>query len=392
MRKFLLSVLLSVSVCVVAIGQNMSLSMTDFTMLAYSQVAKNNEGKNFVFSPVSVNLAMRMTSAGAEGKTLEQISNVVCGRENASSAMRNAQMFISSVTANGESPLKLANSLWVQKDYKLKSSFADTIKMYYQAECNNVDFVKKSARSKAISSINKWVSDNTNGKIRNIVNDGVITEYTRMVLANAVCFKCGWLEKFEPKNSRSREFYSIDGSSEKITFMARTESFDYAETDSYQAVVLPYAESRYKMIVLLPAKDHFQKVEQNLTSDFLAELLDSLRYERVELSLPKFKTETDVDFSELLKSMGIIDAFTDDADFSRMSDDNDLQISSVLHKSMIEVSENGTEAAAATTVIMMAKSAFFREVKVFDANRPFIYFLYDSETQTILFVGRHITA
>lgn len=392
MRKFFLSVLLSVGVNAVTFGQNMSLSMNDFAMLAYSQVAQNNEGKNFVFSPVSVNLAMRMASAGAAGKTLKQMSNVVSGRENASVTERNAQLFINSINANDESPLKLANSLWVQKDYKLKSSFASTLKMYYQAECNNVDFVKKTGRSKAISSINKWVSDNTNGKIKNIVNGGVITEYTRMVLANAVYFKCGWLEKFEPRNSHNREFHSIDGSSDKITFMSQTESFDYAETDSYQAVALPYAESRYKMIILLPAQGRFREVEQSLTSDFFPELSDSLRYERVNLSLPKFKTETDVDFTDLLKSMGIVDAFTSDADFSGMSDGNDLQISSVLHKSMIEVGEDGTEAAAATAVIMMAKSAFFKEVKVFDANRPFIYFLYDSETQTILFVGRHITA
>lgn len=373
-----------------ACGQNLSDGKGDFAMSVYQQVAKEKDNGNFVFSPMSVSLALRMTAAGAQGKTLDEMLNVLGGRK--TTLNHDTEKLMESIEGDGPCGAMIANAIWVQKGHGLQSRFVDTLKNYYRADCNESDFIKASARKKAISSINRYVSAKTKGKIGKLVDGNVIGEATRMVLANAIYFKCDWLNPFKPSNTRERMFHSIGGDSASSMFMAQTDNFMYFEDVDCQAVSLPYADGRYQMLVVLPSEKMFRRVEQRLTSVYVANLLSNMGDERVDLTLPKFKIETDVDFTEILKSMGMADAFSPFADFSGMSKSNDLQISKVLHKAVIEVDEQGAEVASATAVAMVMKSVFRPEAKSFVADRPFVYFIVDSATQTILFAGRYVSA
>ena len=212
---------------------------------------------------------------------------------------------------------------------------------------------------------------------------------TRMILVNAISFKCDWLHKFKQKNSKTADFHQIDGVTVPTTFMSQTENFGYRKTSDYEAVELAYADTRFAMLVVVPAEGRFSDVEAQLTADSVQGVVDSLSDERVALSMPKFNSASSFDFNEILKQLGIVDAFGGNADFSGMSGAPDLQLSKVVQKAVIEVDESGTEAAAATAATMMVKSAYFPEIKHLNIDRPFVYFIRDTQTNIILFVGRY---
>lgn len=369
----------------------MSSDVNRFALSTYAQMAGADKG-NFVFSPLSLNFALRMVEAGAVGKTYSEMETVLNPDEDKRQIGINTKRYSQMLQNSEPCAISIANSVWVSKGYKLLPGYVDTLKASYGADCSPLDFSSRRACRRACVVVNQWVSDQTNGKILRLLEDNMVNANTRMILVNAISFKCEWMNKFKSKNNIDGEFHSIDGSVSNHTFMSQTDNFGYADNDDFQAVELPYSGGRFSMLIILPRDDSFDKVETALTADLVLNTLTRLSNERVALTMPKFKGETSVDFSQILRTMGVVEAFGAEADFSAMSGRSDLQLSQVVQKTVIDVDESGTEAASATAATMMVKSAFFPELKHFTADRPFVYFIVDVQTNTILFAGRYVTA
>lgn len=384
-----LTVAASASVCGQWVGP-LSRDVNGFAMGAYARLAE--AGDNFVFSPLSLNFAMRMVEEGARGSTVAEMAAVLNPAEGAEQIGGNVRRYQASLNGNGACDLTVANSVWVAKGYGLLPAFVDTLKLCYGAACGQLNFATRRACRLACAEVNRWVAGQTNGKITNLLTDNMLNANTRMVLVNAINFKCQWMNKFKPKNSSGKDFYSIDGTTKNITFMSQTSDFDYCETADFKAVEMPYEGGRFSMLIVMPADGQFGKFESELTSDFVGCVVDSLDNEHVALSMPKFNASSSVDFGQILKAMGMVEAFGGAADFSGMSGKQDLQLSKVVQKTVVEVDESGTEAASATAATMMVKSAYFPKTKHFDIDHPFVYFIRDTQTNIILFAGRYVKA
>ena len=384
-----LTFVMSATACGQWVGP-LSRDVNGFAMGAYARLAET--GDNFVFSPLSLNFAMRMVEEGARGGTSAEMTAVLNPAEGTEQIGANVRRYQASLNGNGACDLTVANSVWVAKGYGLLPAFVDTLKSCYDAACGQLNFATRRACRQACAEVNRWVAGQTNGKITNLLTDNMLNANTRLVLVNAINFKCEWMNKFKPKNSAGKDFYSIDGSSKNITFMSKTDDFDYYETADFKAIELPYEGGRFAMLIVMPVDEQFGKFETNLTSDFLNGLADSLNNEHVALSMPKFNAASSVDFGQILKAMGIVDAFGGKADFSGMSGKPDLQLSKVVQKTVVEVDESGTEAASATAATMMVKGAYFPKTKHFDVDHPFVYFIRDTQTNIILFAGRYVKA
>ena len=391
--RWIIALCLTVAASVSACGQwvgPLSRDVNGFAMGAYARLAET--GDNFVFSPLSLNFAMRMVEEGARGSTVAEMAAVLNPAEGAERIGGNVRRYQASLNGNGACELTVANSVWVAKGYGLLPAFVDTLKLCYGAACGQLNFATRRACRQACAEVNRWVAGQTDGKITNLLNDNMLNANTRMVLVNAINFKCQWMSKFKPKNSSGKDFYSIDGTTKNITFMSQTIDFDYCETADFKAVEMPYEGGRFSMLIVMPADGQFGKFESGLTSDFVGCVVDSLDNEHVALSMPKFNASSSVDFGQILKAMGMVEAFGGAADFSGMSGKQDLQLSKVVQKTVVEVDESGTEAASATAATMMVKSAYFPKTKHFDIDHPFVYFIRDTQTNIILFAGRYVKA
>uniref|UniRef100_A0A7N9CC35 Serpin B6 n=1 Tax=Macaca fascicularis TaxID=9541 RepID=A0A7N9CC35_MACFA len=285
--------------------------------------------------------------------------------------------------------LRTANRLFGEKSCDFLSSFRDSCQKFYQAEMEELDFI--SAVEKSRKHINSWVAEKTEGKIAELLSPGSVDPLTRLVLVNAVYFKGNWNEQFDKENTEERRF-KVSKNEEKpvqMMFMQSTFKKTYIGEIFTQILVLPYVGKELNMIIMLPDETtDLRTVEKELTYEKFVEWtrLDMMDEEKVEVSLPRFKLEESYDMESVLCSLGMTDAFElGKADFSGMSK-ADLCLSKVVHKSFVEVNEEGTEAAAATAAIMMMRCARF--VPRFCADHPFLFFIQHSKTNGILFCGR----
>ncbi|HLB63402.1 MAG TPA: serpin family protein, partial [Anaerolineales bacterium] len=280
-----------------------------------------------------------------------------------------------------------ANSLWGQQGFGFLPEFLDLLGENYGAGMRLVDYA--SDPEAARQAINQWVSDETQEKIQDLIPSGAIDEMTRLVLANAIYFKAAWLHPFDADVTAPAPFHRLDGSTVDVPMMHQDEGYGYALRDGYRALELPYENGNVSMLIILPDEGQFQAVEQALDPAMIEDILGNLTYGPVTLSLPRFTYDSAFSLNDALQALGMTDAFNPDrADFSGMDGNRDLFIGSVLHKAFVSVDENGTEAAAATAVIMQITSALAGEPIAFTVDRPFIYVIRDSQTQSVLFVGR----
>jgi serpin B len=348
---------------------------------------------NLFFSPHSISAALGMTSAGAAGETASQMADTLHfllppdRLHPAFNALTQA-LETPATTEDGGTPfeLSIANSLWGQAGFDFLPPFLDVLAVNYDAGMNLVDFAADSEQAR--QAINAWVEEETRGKVRELVGQGVINNLTRLVLANAIYFKAGWVHPFEASATTPGPFTLLDGSTVDVAMMHQSESFAVADMGEYLAVELPYLGGGASMIVLLPDEGQFEAVESRLSAEDIEAVLAALRPAQVALSLPKFATETAFNLNEPLKALGMVDAFDiERADFSGMTGKPELYIGNVLHKAFVEVNEQGTEAAAATAVIMQLRSAP-QEAIEFGVDRPFIYLIRDGSTGSLLFIGR----
>ena len=281
--------------------------------------------------------------------------------------------------------LRIANSIWGHDGYSFLPEYLDLIAGNYGADLRSVDFEDANNREQARLAINEWISEQTEGKIEELIGNEMLTASTRLVLANAVYFKANWEDPFS-NATRNDEFYLLDGSAVTVPMMSRKGFANYFEGEGFQAIELPYKGERLQMIVLLPAEGRFDDIESSLDNVFVKSLLRGFASEDIKLYLPRFEYEASLSLADTLAEMGMPDAFDKlQADFSGIAEmPPSLFITHVEHKAFVAVDETGTEAAAATGVVAEPASEPV-EVKV---NRPFIFLIRDSDSGAIMFVGR----
>lgn len=360
---------------------------TDFAFELYRQL-RETKG-NLFFSPYSISTALALTYAGARNDTEKQMVETLYFnlRQNMfHCAFGKLQKQLNEQGKKGDYQLSVANALWLQKDYELLKAFIDLNKTHYDAGLNRVNF--KTQAEKARKTINEWVEKKTNQKIKNLIPAGTLDVLTRLVLTNAVYFKGDWASQFELKDTKEAAFYVSSEEKVKADLMYKKADFNYAETNDIQILELPYKGEDLSMIVLLPKEvDGLVRFEQSLTTENLSRWLKMLRSREVIVHLPKFKLTSRFELAGLLGKMGMPDAFSPRADFSGMTGNKDLFIAAVLHKAYVDVNEEGTEATAATGVVMKL-TAMPAPPPIFRANHPFVFMIKDNTSNSILFIGR----
>jgi len=372
--------------------KELALSNNGFALALY-QALRDEEG-NLIYSPYSIFQALLMTSAGAEGETASQMAAVL-GVDVNDPATHNLINALNKVLSDqpehldpNAQPLtfNIANALWAQKDFHFEQAFLDTLSANYNAGLKLVDFNNP---EEARALINLWVAAQTNDKIKDLIPEGVLSSMTRLVLTNAIYFKGAWVNQFEEKDTKDGGFTLADGSITTVPFMHGNFTIPALVNEKVHAISLPYEGGAYAMAAIMLLAD-FEGFESHLTATDLEQMLTLLQSSRamVDLSMPKFQAESSFGLAEKLAAMGMPDAFdAQKADFSGMTGKPDLMISSVLHQATIDVNEKGTEAAAATVVVMNMAS-LPGESYTIRLDKPFIYVIYETTTNTIVFMGR----
>jgi len=357
------------------------------------QELKEEEG-NLFYSPYSISLALAMTYAGARGETAQQMADTLhflLEQERLHPAFNwlDAELAKRGAGAEGKDGegfrLNIVNAIWGQKDYEFLSSFLDVLAENYGAGLRILDFINETEKSRL--AINDWVSDQTEGRIEDLIPQGAIDALTRLVLTNAIYFNAAWAYPFNGNITADGPFYLLDGGQVTVPMMKQTESFNYTEGEGYQAVELLYDGGELSMVILLPEADNFEPFEEGLQAQQVCDIISGLQPTEVALTMPKFEFDSEFSLKDTLPEMGMPIAFSSSADFSGMTGNPELFISDVVHKAFVAVDEAGTEAAAATAVIMKLTAVPEPPVEV-TMDRPFIFLIRDIETGAILFVGR----
>jgi len=354
------------------------------------------EGDNQFYSPYSISLALAMTYAGARSETEQQMADTLhflLAQEGLHPAFNALDLELASRGEGAEGKdgqgfrLNIVNAIWGQEGYTFLSEFLDLLTRNYGAGLRRLDF--ENATEKARVTINDWVSEQTEGRIEDLIPQGVIDPSTALVLTNAIYFNAAWARPFEPRLTEDGTFHLLDGGEVTVPMMRQTESYAYVQGEGYQAVELPYDGGQISMTVLLPESGNFETFESSLDAEQVDAILKASAQKRVALTMPKFEFESSFMLKEALSAMGMPVAFGGGADFSGMTGGRELLIDAVIHKAFVSTDEAGTEAAAATAVVM-EKLGIPEEPIEFTVDRPFIFLIRDIETGAVLFVGRVI--
>jgi serpin B len=281
--------------------------------------------------------------------------------------------------------LNIANSIWGQVDYAFLDEFLDLLALNYGAGMRVVDFIQQAEQARQM--INDWVSNETEDRIEDLIPEGVLDANTRLVLANAIYFNAAWMYPFDEDATREGPFHLLDGGEVQVPMMNQSERMGFAMGDGYMIVERAYVGGQMAMDIILPDSGLFATIEAELDAEWLDQALANLEGQQVVLNMPRFEFESEVGLTQVLKAMGMPTAFEDGADFSGMDGTRDLFISDVLHKAFVSVDEAGTEAAAATAVIMSLTAMPDQPVEV-SIDRPFIFLIRDLQTGAVLFMGR----
>ena len=372
---------------------NITRNDNEFSLRLYGELSRRPG--NVFFSPFSIRVAFAMLHAGAKGETAAQISDLLGFSESIHTTLPEIIQSLSS-TGSGNYELAVANSIWAQHGPALRKDFLDLIAQGYDGECASVDFVNAAEATR--HRINAWVEGKTQEKIKDLLSPGNLNALTRLVLVNAVYFQGNWASPFMKEITFDQPFFTDHGRV-TVPLMSQSESVPYAEGNGFQAVDLGYKGDDLSMLILLPdQKDGLSELEKNLSVNSLQDCIARMTVTKVNVLVPRFKVVWgSAELSGDLKSLGMTLPFGPQADFSGINgccppDPEALVVSMVLHKAFVEVNEQGTEAAAATAVAMMATSMPFfdrpRPIPVFRADHPFLFAIRDRRSGMILFLGR----
>jgi serpin B len=386
MKKLVLPILLAGTLP--AADSELVSSMDDFTVKSYKQL--NQGGGNLILSPLNIATVLSMVLAGARGQTADEMRSVLgVPTDPGYDASVGALLSVLAENGNaGGNELHTADGLWVQTGFDLKPAFKKTIETNYRAPLSPVDFIMDAEAVR--SRINRWVEERTKGRIKDLLRAGSLNAQTRLVLASAIYFYGTWQAPFVTSKTKPAPFTLPGAATAQAAFMNQTSRFGYAETPSAQLLEIRYAGTGFAFDILLPKTAMgLPEVERSLTKDTLTGWLGNLAARNVQLSLPRFRVESEFSLGKTLAAMGMPIAFSNQADFSGISGKRGLMISEVVHKAFVEVSERGTEAAAASGVVMLGATARAPEQPVvFRADHPFIFLIRDTRTRAILFIGR----
>jgi serpin B len=351
---------------------------------------------NLFYSPYSISEALAMTYGGAKGNTEQQMAAVMhflVSQEKLHPGFNAIDIELAKRGQGAQGTdgkgfrLKTINAAWGQSGFKFTDQYLDLLAQNYGAGMRIVDYIN--AAEEARQKINNWVYDQTEQKIKDLLPQGSVDALTRLVLTNAIYFNAAWATQFDKLNTADGQFHLLNGSTVTVPMMKQSmKSYRYTETEALQAIELPYDGNELSMVIILPKADQFKNFESDMSYEKLKGILDSLKSEHVNLTMPKFKVEATLGLSKALKDLGMTDAFDPDkADLSGMNGEKDLYISDVIHKSYITVDEAGTEAAAATAVIIGTTSMPL-DIKDMTLDHPFAFLIRDNATGSILFMGR----
>ncbi len=357
------------------------------------QALRDTKG-NLFYSPYSISMALAMTYAGARGETAQQMADTLhftLPQNQLHPAFNSLDI---ELTHRGEGAkgkdgkgfrLNIVNAIWGQKGFKFLAEFLDTLAENYGAGLRVLDFAAAPEESRI--KINKWVSDQTEGRIKDLIPQGAIDPVTRLVLTNAIYFNAAWQHPFEENTTERGDFNLLDGGKVTVPMMKQAAMLGYAEGTRYQAVELPYDGRELSMVILVPSAGQFKKFEESLDAKQVDAIVKDLKPRQVALTMPRFEFDSNFNLNQFLAKMGMPVAFSGGADFSGMTGNRDLFISDVIHQAFISVDEAGTEAAAATAIVMPTSAPPGAPVEV-KIDRPFIFLIRDIQTGTILFIGR----
>ena len=355
-----------------------------FDMLRAIEASEGNE-TNYMVSPLSITLALAMTLNGADGTTKDAIEEVlhVKGLSTEDINKSYEKLIIALLSVDPQVIMEIANSIWYRNTFSVLDEFLDVNQTYFNAEVSALDFTDPNAKTQ----INQWVSDKTHEKITRIVDQ--INPEDIMFLINAIYFKGIWTYQFDEQNTADRPFYKSNGNLlGNVPTMKIKGNFRYTGTDRFEALELPYGSGNYSMVLLLPTEGFAcNDIIQELDQSGWDAMLNSL-YERTDLEvyLPRFKFEYEKELKDILADLGMGVAFTNGADFSKIHPSAPLAITSVKHKTFVEVNEEGTEAAAVTSVMVSLTS--IQPANEFRADHPFIFAIRENSTGAIMFTGK----
>ena len=361
-----------------------------FAFDLYGKLKKGEE--NLFYSPYSISTALAMTYAGARGTTAEEMAKALrldLPADRLHPACAEMIRDLNEAGKKGDFQLSVANRLWGQKGEPFLKDFLDLTQRNYGAGLSELDFAGNVEAAR--KTINEWVEKQTAEKIKELIKQGVLKPATRLVLTNAIYMKAEWLAKFKKQDTAPAPFFTADGKEIQAPTMHRTSVFGYAEADDLQTLELVYKGDRLSMVILLPRqKGGLADLEKGLTLESLNKRLAQLKTQKVSVALPKFRATKEFSLGQVLESLGMAKAFDgSQADFSGMNGKRDLFISAVVHKAFVNVDEEGTEAAAATAVVMEATAMLGPErIPEFVADHPFVFLIRDRVTGAILFLGR----
>jgi serpin B len=358
-----------------------------FSYDLFRTTLQNENDDNIFISPLSVSMALGMTVNGAAGKTREEMKSVLHLQDMDMQSINESYLSLIELlrSADPKVNMKVANSIWTREGFTVNEDFKKTVEEFFKARISSLDFSDPSAADQ----INQWVRDNTDGLIDSIV-DGSIPREVVMYLINAIYFQADWQYQFDPEDTAPKEFKTPN---DLLTVDMMSQKNDLAAyvSEEVEILDLAYGDSLFSMTLLMPHDDQQrigEFVQDKLTADNMQFWLSELSVEETQIEVPKFKIEYDLKMNELLRGMGMESAFnTDKADFSNINSDRQLFISKIKHKAFVEVNEEGTEAAAVTSVGVGVTSVG-PKVRTLKFNRPFVFVIRERTSGTILFMGK----
>lgn len=369
--------------------------LTDFSFDLYKKLSQDNATESFSFSPVSLNMALAAIYSGAAGQTRRQMSDITGFAMDADLFHRHYFAYFSGLTDLFKDTLvefDLANRVFLEQTYTVLESYINDVQAWHGGAFEQVDFINQPRQAETL--INKWVEGITRNRIKDLVPAGTLSDLTRMVLANAIYIKSSWKFPFDEDATYEKDFHTLAEVSVPLDFMVqRKKGISFLEMEDRLVMELPYTSPNLSLLLILPNATQ----PENLTAYVpdaaqYRRILNELRPEDVYMEIPKFKIETQFSLSEPLKAKGMKNAFDGRADFSGISNPSDLEISEILQKVFFEIDEKGSEAAAATAIIMVTTSIGvdmeMQEPKQFIANRPFLFILKENFFDTPLFIGQ----
>ncbi|XP_074046959.1 neuroserpin [Macrotis lagotis] len=369
-------------------------TIAELSVNVYNHLRATGEDENILFSPLSIAIAMGMVELGTHGSTLKEIRRSM-GYENLKdgeefSFLRNLSNMIT--TEENQYVMKMANSLFIQNGFHINDNFVQMMKKYFHAEFDHVDFSQNEA---AANHINKWVENHTNSLVKDLVLARDFSSLTHLALINAVYFKGNWKSQFRPENTRTFSFTKDDESEAQIPMMYQQGEFYYGEFSDgsneaggiYQVLEIPYEGDEISMMLVLSRQEvPLVTLEPLVKPQLIEEWANSVKKQKVEVYLPRFTVEQEIDLKDVLKGLGISEVFNRNADFSALSDNKEIFLARAVHKSFIEVNEEGSEAAAASGMIAISRMAVLYPQVIVD--HPFFFLIRNRRTGTILFMGR----